>query len=133
MEAREIVRMVGKEFAGVSDEELDKWIEICRPLVSRKQFGNLYEQALAYLVCHKLSMSGAAYGSDGEGGGGIGGTFGMGGPFRIASYSEGEASISFSTNQQTNLQDDAEYAMTEYGLQFLTLRQSAVVPITIRR
>ena len=48
---------------------------------------------------------------------------------RVASFSEGESSISFATSQQTNLQVDAEYALTVYGLEFLTLRRNAVIPI----
>ena len=48
---------------------------------------------------------------------------------RVGSYSEGETSISYTTGQQTNLQVDAEYALTVYGLEFLTLRRNAVVPI----
>ena len=42
---------------------------------------------------------------------------------------KGETSISYTTNQQTNLQVDAEYALTVYGLEFLTLRRNAVIPI----
>ena len=47
----------------------------------------------------------------------------------VGSYSEGETSISYTTNQQTNLQVDAEYALTVYGLEFLTLRRNAIIPI----
>ena len=39
MTAIEIIRLVGTEFATVSDEDLEKWIEVVRPMVSRKQFG----------------------------------------------------------------------------------------------
>ena len=48
---------------------------------------------------------------------------------RVGSYSEGETSISYTTGQQTNLQVDAEYALTVYGLEFLTLRRNAIIPI----
>ena len=53
----------------------------------------------------------------------------IGDSLRVSSYSEGETSISFSTGQQTNLQPDAEYALTVYGLEFLTLRRNAIIPI----
>ena len=53
----------------------------------------------------------------------------IGDSLRVGSYSEGETSISYTTNQQTNLQVDAEYALTVYGLEFLTLRRNAVIPI----
>ena len=50
----EIIRLIGKEFASVQETDLEKWIEITEPRVSKKQFGKLYEQALAYRVCHKM-------------------------------------------------------------------------------
>ena len=53
----------------------------------------------------------------------------IGDSLRVSSYSEGETSVSYSTNQQSNLQVDAEYALTVYGLEFLTLRRNAIIPI----
>ena len=56
MTAMEIIRLTGGEFKNVDDVIIEKMMEIVRPMVSRKQFGKLYEQGLAYLVCHKLKM-----------------------------------------------------------------------------
>lgn len=130
MDALEIVRTVGPEFSGVDDETVERWIGLSRPLVSRKAFGSLYEQAVALLACHRMSLAGIG-GDGGSGGadGGAGSMLGLAGPFRVASYSEGETSVSFSSSQQTNLQADAEYGLTQYGLQYLTLRRGVVVPI----
>lgn len=50
------IRLIGDEFKGESDAVLEEWIEFVRPMVSRKQFGKLYEQAIALLVCHKLKI-----------------------------------------------------------------------------
>ena len=55
MTAIEIIRLIGTEFAPVKEADLEKWIEVVRPMVSRKQFGNLYEQGIAYLVCQQRS------------------------------------------------------------------------------
>lgn len=52
MTAMEIIRLTGGEFKNVDDVIIEKMMEIVRPMVSRKQFGKLYEQGLAYLVCH---------------------------------------------------------------------------------
>ena len=42
MKAIQIIRLIGKEFDGVTDTVLKKWIEIVGPMVSKKQFGKLY-------------------------------------------------------------------------------------------
>ena len=124
MTAIEIVRLVGAEFSGIQDSDIEKWIEICRPMVSKKQFGKLYEQALAYLVCHKLKMHG-----NGENPLGDIGTIGIG--FAVGSVSEGGSSVSFGASQSSNLVTDAELGLTVYGLQFLSLRRMVVIPIHI--
>lgn len=118
----EIVRLIGKEFDSVQVESLEQWIEIVSPMVSKKQFGKLYEQALAYLVCHKMKMAGL-----GENPLGDLGTIGVG--FAVGSVSEGGSSVSFGANQSSNTATDAELALTVYGLQFLTLRRQVIVPI----
>lgn len=122
MTANEIIRLTCSEFDSVPDELLDKWIEIARPFVSKKQFGKLYEQALAYLVCHKLVIAGKVENPLGDIGA-IGMSFG------VSSVSEGGSSISFNTNQGSNLAKDAELALTKYGLQYLSIRRMVIVPI----
>lgn len=122
--AIDIVRLIGAEFAAVKDEDLAKWIEICRPMVSKKQFGELYEQALAYLVCHKLKMAGKGESPLGELG-----TIGIG--FAVGSVSEGGSSISFGANQASNLAADAELGLTVYGVQYLQLRRMVIIPIHV--
>lgn len=122
MTAKEIIRLTCSEFDSVSDELLDKWIEIARPFVSKKHFGKLYEQALAFLVCHKLVLAGKVENPLGDIGA-IGMSFG------VSSVSEGGSSISFNTNQSSNLAKDAELALTKYGLQYLSIRRMVVVPI----
>ena len=131
MKALEIFRMVAKEFSNIPDEDevdgsgavvqygIKSCIDLYADQISKKRFGSSYEKALAYLTAHKLKMNG--YGDVGTGT--------IADSLRVGSYSEGETSISYTTGQQTNLQVDAEYALTVYGLEFLTLRRNAVVPI----
>ena len=91
-------------------------------MVSKKQFGKLYEQAIAYLVCHKLKMAGHGENPLGELG-----AIGIG--FAVGSVSEGGSSVSFGANQSSNLAADAELGLTVYGVQFLQLRRMVIVPI----
>lgn len=117
--AAEIFRLVATEFTDLNDETVESWLELTSPLISKKVFGKLYEQALALLTAHRLKMAGygnSAYGTVGD-------------TLRIGSYSEGETSIGFTVNQGTNLQPDAELALTQYGLEYLSLRRTAIIPI----
>lgn len=124
MEAFDIIRLIGGEFSEVPDEKLKLWIEICRPMVSRKQFGNLYEQALAFMVCHRMKLAGY-----GENPLGPLGSIGIG--FALGSVSEGGSSVSFGAGQSSNITPNAELGLTVYGTQFLQLRRMCVVPIHI--
>lgn len=131
MNALDIFRMVAKEFDSIpDDDELNdegevtqygviSFLRLYSDQISRRRFGRSYEKALAYLTAHKLKMNG--YGDNGTGT--------IADSLRVGSYSEGETSISYTTGQQTNLQADAEYALTVYGLEFLTLRRNAIIPI----
>ena len=133
MEALEIFRLVATEFSDMSDDDVtdpdtgkiteygvNSFLTLYSDQISEKRFGSTYQKALAYLTAHKLKMNG--YGDNSSAGK-------IGDSLRVGSYSEGETSISYTTNQQTNLQVDAEYALTVYGLEFLTLKRNAVIPI----
>lgn len=122
MTAIEIIRLIGAEFNEVDEDTISKWIEMVKPMVSKKQFGDLYEQAIAYLVCHKLKMAGNGQNPLGE----IG-AIGVG--FSIGSVSEGGTSVSFGAGQSSNLATDAELTLTSYGLQYLSLRRLVIIPI----
>lgn len=126
MTAIEIIRLIGTEFSEIPDGTLEQWIEIARPMVSRKQFGKLYEQALAYLVCHKMKMAGYGTSPLGDEMGNIN-AFG----FAFSSVSEGGSSISFGASQNSNIAKDAEYGLTSYGMQYLNIRKLVIVPIRV--
>lgn len=119
MTALEVFRFVAKEFDNIGDSDIEKYMELYAPLISKRRFSETYEQALAYLTAHNLKMNG--YGNTENGT--------IADALRVGSYSEGESSVSYTTNQQTNLTVDAEYALTVYGLKFLTLKRNAIIPI----
>lgn len=118
MDAARIIRLTAPEFEMVVDEDLNDWIELTRPLVSRKQFGDLYEQALALRVCHAMKMAGM--GSEDEAGGAFSSRVG------ISSISDGGTSISFGAAQGVN---DPELGQTVYGVQYSSLAAQAIIPI----
>lgn len=120
MTALETFRMIAREFQQTPDEAVETWITLAEPLVSKKRLGSLYAQAVALMAAHKMKLSGLGEsvmeGIPINGGG-------------ISSYSEGSTSVSFNTSQQANTAADAEYGLTNYGTQFLSLRRSLIVPI----
>lgn len=120
-----MIRMLGEgEFSDVGDDVLHDWIMFVKPMVSKKQFGNLYNQAIALLVAHKLKMSGYGENALGELGK-------IGNSYAASSVSDGGSSISFASSGVGNLQSDAEYAMTIYGTQYLQIRRMCIVPIHV--
>ena len=124
----ETIRVVGTEFADVSDEKLESYIEVYSPLVSKKQFGKLYELALAYVICHKMKMAGMGENILG----GITGSSGaIGASFTASSVSDGGTSISFASSGAGNTTTDMEWTLTVYGSQYLQLRKTLIVPIHV--
>lgn len=119
MSPLEIFRLIATEFGDIDDGTVEKWIELVKPLISAKRFGETYNQALALLAAHRLKMAG--YGEDSNGT--------IGDTLRVGNYSEGETSIGFNVSQATNLLVDAELTLTAYGLQFLSLRRSRIISI----
>ena len=126
MKAIEFIRLIGSEFNDVSDEALEQWIEFVGPMVSKKQFGTLYDQGLALLVCHFMKMHG--YGENPLGDM-ANNAAAMG--YGVSSVSEGGSSISFGNSASGNLQDNADLAQTVYGTEYMNLRRKVIVPIHI--
>ena len=123
----EMVRLIsGDEFENVTDAQIEAWDEFVSPLVSRKQFGKLYDRAKALLICHKLKMAG--YGEDS-----LGALGKIGNSFVASSVSDGGSSISFANGGASNIAMNAEFGMTIYGMQYLQLLRTVVVPINISR
>lgn len=124
----EMVRLIsGDEFADMPDSEIEKWDEFVSPLVSRKQFGKLYDRAKALLICHKLTMAGLGNNSLGELGK-------IGNSFVASSVSDGGSSISYANGGASgNIQMNVEYGFTVYGMQYLQLLKMVIVPINISR
>lgn len=119
MTAIEIFRMVATEFSETSDSDVEKWLELTAPLISKKRFGKLYEQAHALLTAHRMKMAGygdSSYGTVGD-------------TLRVGNYSEGDTSIGFTTSQANNLLADGELSLTPYGLEYLSLRRLVIIPI----
>ena len=123
----EMVRLISNgEFDDLTDAQILQWEEFISPFVSKKQFGKLYDRAKALLICHKLKMAG--YGDNA-----LGVLGKIGNSFVASSVSDGGSSISFANSGGGNTQMNAEFGMTVYGMQYLQLLKSVIVPINISR
>ena len=121
MTVNETLRILAPEFKEVSDDDLDLWVSLAKPFVSKKQFGKLYPHALAYLAAHMMKLSGLGdetYGTVAD-------------AMRLASVSEGNTSISFNTGAYTSDTIDAELGLTPYGIGYRRIRGICIVPITV--
>ena len=124
-----IFRLIASEFAAITDGDVEQWIILSKPLVSRKRFKDLYYQALALLTAHRMKLANAGVSKDGDPLGDVG-NIGIGNLMRVGSYSEGETSIGFNNNIAQYIDSDAALALTPYGIQYLSLRRMRVMPIT---
>ena len=120
MTALEIFRLVAKEFETVSDDKVNGWIALTKPLISKRIFGQVYNQAVSLLTAHRMKVSGS-YASSDE-------VTNQTNAFGVSSYSEGDTSVSFNVSNISTA-DDSWYALTSYGLQFLELRRLYIIPI----
>ena len=123
----EMVRLIsGDEFESLTDAQIEQWDEFVSPLVSKKQFGKLYDRAKALLICHKLKMAGLGEDT-------LGALGKIGNSFIASSVSDGGSSISFANGGASNIAVNAEFGMTVYGMQYLQLLRTCIVPINISR
>jgi len=125
----EIIRLVATEFSGLTDDVIGQWIKLTAPLISKRRFGNLYYQALAYLTAHRMKMANAAVSGSDDPLQGVS-TIGVGNLMRVTNYSEGEVSLGFNGNVTQYAETNAELALTQYGIQYLSLRRKRIMPIT---
>ena len=117
-------RILAPKFKAVADDIVNAWIELTAPLVGQRRFGNLHGQALALLTAHRMELAGI-----GKAEGDLDGIGGIVDIRHIASYKEGQTSVTFNHDLGEAGSADAELGLTEYGMQFLSLRRKRVVPL----
>lgn len=119
-----VKKLGGGEFDKISESDIEWWDEFVTPMVSKKQFGDLYNHAKALMICHKMSLTGLGDSSLGDLGKVKNG-------FSASSVSDGGSSISFANIGAGNLALNAELGMTLYGTQYLQLLKLCIVPARI--
>lgn len=136
MNAGTIIRTLFKEFSNVTDGDLEVYLNTFSPMLSRKKFGDKFDLALAYYTAHKMSMNGLGSTSENLLGGMVSASEASAlSAAGVASVKDGETAISFAAGSASvgsgNSGTDAEYEKTVYGVQYMAIRNSCIVPITI--
>lgn len=99
-----------------SDDEILNMLKLTVPMVSKKRFGNLYEQALVYLVAHRLTVQKVIDSLDG---GAMSSVLTAG---DVVSEKEGDLQRSYGTRTSSVSTDDDLLKKTAYGLEYLRIR-----------
>ncbi len=122
-------RLLATEFADVEDNTLDQWLSLTAPLVNKRKFGKVWAQALALLTAHRMKLAAVGQDPKDDPMADVGKIL-TGSSMRVSSYSEGSVSMSFSSNAPQLAALNAEYGMTQYGVQYLNLLRTRVMSIT---
>lgn len=120
-------RVLAPDLQSATDDVVLAMRNIVAPTISKSKFGDLYEQALAYLIAHKLTVQniiseqGAAATELTAGG--------------IISEKEGDLSRSYGS-KQSNVAGGSCYMdslqKTAYGQEFLNIRNMRIVSAATR-
>lgn len=123
-----IIRTLAPDLSEVDDKTILMLIDLHRPYVWKKRFGDLYEQALAYLVAHQAALYRMAESA------GSSNAMLVSGP--ITSEHEGDLSRSYGSASSGSIggsgKNTGTYDRTIYGMKFLELRNMCVIGAVTR-
>jgi hypothetical protein len=112
--AASIIETICPELSG--SPSLQVYLGMAVEIVNRRFFGNLYNQAVAYMACHLYTVFGRSASSET-----LKTVKELGGGAPVASMSEGKLSVSFA--QAQGAADGAALGSTQFGRQYLGLKK----------
>lgn len=110
------------EFSDVDDARVQSLVNEAALEMSARVWGRLYPVGLLALAAHKLKASGRKRGGDGAGA--------LSGP--MTSKKAGEIQVGYAAAPLASV-DDAYFAGTSYGQQYLRLRRLVAIPVGVSR
>ncbi|WP_303997707.1 DUF4054 domain-containing protein [Megamonas hypermegale] len=125
-EILELIRKIAPEFNDVADEELEGFIDVYADLVSERYFGKHYNQAVAFLVAHQLTLFNIVNSSEA----GAGDSSLIAGD--VLMEKKGDLQRQYGNVNTSNSEADSLLNKTYYGKMFISLR-SALRPIGMMR
>ena len=124
-----VFRLIASEFASIEDEVVLQWMELSIPHLSKKRFGSRYNEALALLTAHKMKLANVGV-VEGEDPLFTVSKIGAGNLMRVGSYSEGSVSLSLNSGAGQYTGINAEYGLTNYGIQLQTILRNVMAIIS---
>lgn len=124
----EMFRKIAPEFQQISDDEVQGMLDLVGDILSKKQFGKMYDRAVALLAAHQFTLQ-TLIANDENAGAATLLTSGA-----LVSEREGDLQRSYGGMASSSSGDDMDSLLkkTVYGLQFLTLRSMCIVPVMTR-
>lgn len=120
----ELFRLLAPDLADVKEDMIIAMRNLCEPMLNKKRFGELYEQALAYLVAHRLSYMNIIAES------GAGSSTATANS--LVSEKEGDLARSFSSPGAGTGSYVDNLDKTAYGMEFKRIRDMCIVSIVTR-
>ncbi len=129
LEARfvKLFRMLAPDLANATDDMVLAMMGLCQPMINKERFGDLYGQALVYLVAHRLSLTNIIASSGATSTELIAGN--------VVAEKEGDLARSFSSgggNSTGTIGYVDNLDKTSYGLEFKRIRDMCIVTIATR-
>lgn len=119
----EIFRLLAPDLADAKEDMIIAMRKLCEPMLNKERFGDLYDQALAYLVAHRLAYINIIAES---GAGSSSATAGS-----LASEKEGDLARSYnSSGAESSYVDNLD--KTAYGIEYKRIRDMCIVTIATR-
>lgn len=119
-----LIRMLAPDLNDITDNIVEAAIDITRPHVWKVRFGVFYNEALAYLVAHRLKLHQMISETGSDSGSVVGGA--------ITSESEGDLSRGYGSAGGSNKGYTDTLDKTVYGLEFQRIRDMCVVGVCTR-
>lgn len=116
----QLFRDLFPEFSAVADATITAWLGVAASRLSSRAFGQLYQQAAVFMAAHFVELAQRRLAA--SAGGGTGGGIGLSGP--ITSIKTDRLSMSAQGIQNRRNMTDEFFSRTDYGLDFLSLRDS---------
>ena len=116
MTIAEIINDIAPEFLNEAPTRIARFITYVELQVSKLQFDERYDLAVAYLTCHMLALSGRNDEEETNGNAGI-----------ITQKKEGDLSLSFALPYALNVANEGALLLTSYGIEYLRLKDMCVI------
>lgn len=116
--------MLAPDLADAKEDMIIAMRNLCEPMVNKERFGDLYDQALAYLVAHRLAYINVIAEN---GAGSSAATAGS-----LVSEKEGDLARSYSSSGIGTGSYIDNLDKTAYGMEFKRIRDMCIVSIVTR-